>query len=89
MVTPRRRLVNEIDKRLIVLHTRLPLHILKLRHHVIVTLDLHTVLIPHTAPERSQRAKNDEQELDELIHDQISFPVNMDAISLNEAIVPD
>jgi hypothetical protein len=89
MLTPGSRLVNEINERLIVLHTRLTLHILKLRHHVIVTFDLHPILITHTAPERSQHAKNDKQNLDELIHDQIPFPVNMEAMSLNEATVPD
>jgi hypothetical protein len=89
MLTSRSGLVNEIDEGLVVLDPGLLLHVLQLRHHVIVTLDLHTILIPHAAPEASQHAKNDEQNLDELIHDQISFPMNMDAISLNEAMIPD
>lgn len=88
MLTPRRSLIDEINERLIVLDTSLPLHILKLRHHVIVTLDLHTILITHTTPKRGQHAKNDKQKLNELINDQISFPVNMDTMSSNSIMDP-
>lgn len=88
MLTTRSRLVNEIDETLIVLDPSLGLHILKLRHHVIVTLDLHTILITHAAPKRSQHAEDDKQKLDELIHDQISLPVNKNTISLKVNMVP-
>jgi hypothetical protein len=89
MLSPGSSLVDEINETLIVLDPSLLLNILELRHHVIVTLDLHPILITHTTPKTSQHAKNDEQNLDELIHDQISFPVNMDTMSLNEATAPD
>jgi hypothetical protein len=88
VLTPRSSLINEINETLIVLDASLPLNILELRHHVVVTLDLHPILISHTAPETSQHAKNDEQNLDELIHDQISLPVNMNTTSSNVMIVP-
>lgn len=76
MITTRGSLVNEINETLIILDAGLLLHILQLRHHVIVTLHLHTVLITHTTPETSQHAKNNKQNLDKLIHDQNTFHTN-------------
>jgi hypothetical protein len=87
MLTTRCSLVNEINETLIVLNASLLLNVLKLRHHVIVTLDLNAGLVTHAAPERSQHAEDDEQNLDELIHDQFSLPVNMDTMSLKAMVV--
>ena len=80
MLTTRSSLVDEINETLVILDASLMLHILELRHHVIVTLNLQPVLIPHTTPETSQHAENDKQKLDELIHDQIPLLVNMDTM---------